>query len=183
MEIDPSPDDFIDSDRHVIENLLQMTHLPLGIEITLKSHQQLYASGTAEFKRGLIILPDIRGWKSGRARYLADYFGSCDLLCVVPNYYSRNVNEPRKGDIGKCELTLLLRSAVIADTVAHFSLLKHMGRSKSSILETKMKPIIREIIDFMRKEGVEKMALLGIEWFLQKILLSFYSNPFTGELG
>ena len=42
-------------------------------------------------KEGLIIIPDVIGWKSGRIRHLCDYFGSSkSMLAIVPNFRFHN---------------------------------------------------------------------------------------------
>ena len=64
-----------------------------GSKRLLNSQTQFYVSGPRETNFGLILLPDVLGWTSGRIRPLCDYFGCAkQFLSVVPNLKSSNAS-------------------------------------------------------------------------------------------
>jgi hypothetical protein len=66
------------------EKYLAATHDTTGKCITLPSGHELYTSGTASAtKRGVLIVPDVWGWNSGRTRNIADMFAEAGYLAVV----------------------------------------------------------------------------------------------------
>lgn len=53
--------------------------------ITTSSGLEVYTTGSATAsKKGVLIIPDIWGWNSGRTRNIADMFAEAGYLAVVP---------------------------------------------------------------------------------------------------
>lgn len=66
------------------EKFLAHDYVPTGRQLKLKDDTELYASGSAQAKKGVILLPDTMGWNAGRIRSIADFLGENECLAVVP---------------------------------------------------------------------------------------------------
>lgn len=55
-----------------------------GTQLKLPDETELYASGNTKSKFGVILIPDTKGWDSGRIRDIADYYGENDCYAVIP---------------------------------------------------------------------------------------------------
>ncbi len=50
----------------------------------LKDNTEFYACGDAASKNGVILIPDLLGWNTGRIRNIADFFASQGCLSAIP---------------------------------------------------------------------------------------------------
>lgn len=57
-----------------------------GVSKHLDGGVEIYTAGPQQTSQGIIIIPDVLGWKSGHVRNYCDYFGSVKrFLTAVPN--------------------------------------------------------------------------------------------------
>lgn len=82
--------------------ILSASYVPKGLEAKLDDHTEYYGVGKLSSRFALIMIPDMLGWKSGRIRNIADYFGSNGLYVVIPKL-SGSIIEG-EGDKGKQSL-------------------------------------------------------------------------------
>lgn len=73
-----------------------VNYQPRGWNLKLKDNTEFYASGNAQGKHGIIILPDTWGWTNGRIRNICDFFGDHNCFAVIPNFSSKGVEGDRK---------------------------------------------------------------------------------------
>lgn len=55
-----------------------------GNLLRLKDNTEFYACGDASRKQGVILIPDMLGWNTGRIRNIADFFASQGCLAAIP---------------------------------------------------------------------------------------------------
>jgi dienelactone hydrolase len=81
------------------EKYLAATGSNAGQCVTHESGQELYMTGSAaESKKGVLIIPDVYGWNSGRTRHIADMFAEANYLAVVPKLLAPGLKGGTDGD-------------------------------------------------------------------------------------
>lgn len=79
------------SEMNVDQYLNINTYTQHGHELKLNDGTQVYATGKSKCKNGVIVIPDMLGWNTGRVRNLCDFFGDHDCLSVIPNFSSKGI--------------------------------------------------------------------------------------------
>ena len=96
---------------------LASTYTVKGSDHTTHEGHTCYMTGTGS--RGLILIPDIWGYHSGRTRNVADYWGDAGFTVIVPKVLSPTLDGGTDGDGNSfnqinffLDFHFLLRSAV-----------------------------------------------------------------------
>jgi len=71
-----------------VKAYLSPHYQPCGSILKLPNHSEFYFVGEGSLKQGLIIIPDMMGWNSGRIRHYADYFAATGIYTVIPKLSS-----------------------------------------------------------------------------------------------
>eukprot|EP00599_Poterioochromonas_sp_BG-1_P005519 CAMPEP_0173140414 /NCGR_PEP_ID=MMETSP1105-20130129/4875_1 /TAXON_ID=2985 /ORGANISM="Ochromonas sp., Strain BG-1" /LENGTH=362 /DNA_ID=CAMNT_0014053403 /DNA_START=1887 /DNA_END=2972 /DNA_ORIENTATION=+ len=130
-------------DDYILDHTFSVKYTAKGTEIKLKDRTEFYAAGSSRSSYGLIIIPDALGWNAGRIRNICDIFGEKDIFSIVPNFHSRGVEGHTQGFFESENL---------------------MDYHKSRILDGNVKPIVADLVAFLKQEKIEKIALLGFAW-------------------
>lgn len=114
---------------------------------------EFYATGRVGSSLGLIIVPDIFGWDSGRTRRIADMLGaSLDAYVVVPKLLSSPAFEGgTDGDALPPTYDLGTRK-------------EYVEWLKAFDWETKIKPNTDKVMDHLVSKGCTKIGGMGFCW-------------------
>jgi dienelactone hydrolase len=77
------------SAQHNLDRYLDDNYQHTGHFERTSDGVDFYADGTIENKKGIIIIPDLFGWNTGRTRNFADYMGDNGYWVVVPRLLAR----------------------------------------------------------------------------------------------
>jgi len=102
----------------------------------------LYVTGNHKCKNAVILIPDYFGWYKNRVQNIADCFADNNLFAVIPNFESKGYEPTKEGE-------------------THSGILDWY---KAISFDGHLKPVLMETVDYMKKEGAEKISLLGFSW-------------------
>lgn len=127
-----------------------------GTFTILASGLELYCAGDASStKKGVLLLPDIWGWNSGRIRNVADMFASVGYFAVIPKLMVPCLEGGTDGDALYPSFDLSN-----ADDMAKF------GPYFSQFDWDVMGPKITETTEYLKAQGMEKLAVYGFCWYV-----------------
>lgn len=66
------------------EKFLAPDYNTTGKTSTLPSGLEFYETGSTDSKKGVLVIPDVWGWNSGRVRNIADMLGENGYYCIIP---------------------------------------------------------------------------------------------------
>jgi dienelactone hydrolase len=129
---------------------LQNTYSSKGSE-TLFGTTDVYISGDASSNNVVVMIPDVYGWKGGRMRALADYFGDAGYLAVVPKLLQPAFNNDAEDGLpGNFDWS---------------SQGTEFGQYMLSLpWEGSLKPRIASILDHIQSLGDKSIVMTGCCW-------------------
>lgn len=120
----------------------------MGQTLTLETGLELYATGTSESKKGLLLVPDVFGWNGGRTRNIADYFAEEGYYVVVPKLLTPAIDGGTDGD----GFSAVLSMEYLIENLLKFP---YVGNLDAKIEAT---------VAHMKAQGVERIGTMGFCW-------------------
>ena len=71
-------------------------YTPHGRDVGLDDGTRMYVCGKSQCKHGVIVVPDLMEWDTGRIRNICDFFGDHEHLAVIPDFSSRGIDGNRE---------------------------------------------------------------------------------------
>ena len=133
---------------------LQADATAKGSKVVVENGFELYVSGSSSSvqQKGILFIPDVWGWNSGRIRVVADHFAEQGYTSIIPKLMVPPLDGGTDGDGLPPDFTFDKRGA-------------EFGPYMSSITyDDVLKPRLIAAMNHFKSLGIEKISSIGFCW-------------------